>query len=53
MKGATTTDQLAAPTVNPKDLSKGYDFKAPGEADKNVPQKWEVSSYVFVPGRAR
>jgi len=49
IKGATTADKLAPPAINPKELSKGYAFKAPGEADKNVPQKWEVSSYMFTP----
>ena len=50
VKGGTTADKLAPPPVNPKDLSKGYDFKAPGEADKSNPQRWEVSSYRFDPG---
>ncbi len=47
VKGGTTADKLAPPAVNPKDLSKGYDFKQPGEADKQNPQRWEVSSYLF------
>ena len=50
VKGSTTTDKLAPPPVNPKDISKGYEFKAPGVADKNAPQRWEVSSYMFSPG---
>ncbi len=50
VKGGTTADKLAPPAVNPKDLSKGYDFKQPGEADKQNPQRWEVSSYLFSPG---
>ncbi len=50
LKGATTTDKLAPPPVNPKDLSKGYEFKPPGQADKSDPKKWEVSSYRFAPG---
>lgn len=50
VKGSTTTDKLAPPPVNPKDISKGYEFKAPGVADKNAPQKWEVSTYMFSPG---
>jgi plastocyanin len=50
IKGATTAKNLMPPDVNPKDLSKGYGFKAPGEADKQDPHKWEVSSYVFTPG---
>lgn len=49
VKGATTADKLAPPSVNPKDISKGYEFKAPGVADKSAPQKWEVSSYMFNP----
>jgi plastocyanin len=49
VKGSTTADKLPPPSVNPKDLSKGYGFKAPGEADKSDQKKWEVSSYVFSP----
>jgi plastocyanin len=49
-KGATTTDKLAPPSTNPAGLSKGYGYKAPGEADKNAPTKWEVASYAFTPG---
>jgi plastocyanin len=52
VKGSTTTDKLAPPSVNPADLSKGYGFKAPGQADKNAPQKWEVSTYIFNPAFA-
>lgn len=50
VKGGTTTDKLSPPPVNPEDLSKGYEFKRPGEADKNNPRRWEVSSYRFDPG---
>jgi plastocyanin len=50
IKGSTTTTTLAPPAVNPVDLSKGYGFKGPGEADKTTPQRWEVTSYTFVPG---
>jgi plastocyanin len=50
MKGSTTTDTLPPPAVNPADRSKGYGFKGPGEAEKTVPQRWEVASYSFVPG---
>jgi plastocyanin len=50
LKGSTTTDKLAPPPVNPKDLSKGYDYKPPSQADKNDPKRWEVSSYRFDPG---
>lgn len=49
IKGSTTSDKLVPPYVNPKDLSKGYGYKAPGEADKSNPQKWEVASYMFAP----
>jgi plastocyanin len=49
IKGGTSVEKLAPPAVNPKDLSKGYDFKPPGEADKSNPQRWEVSSYMFSP----
>jgi hypothetical protein len=44
IKGSTTTDNLASPAVNPVDLSQGYGFKGPGEADKTGPQQWEVAS---------
>ena len=50
LKGATTTENLVPPSVNPKDLSKGYNYKPPAQADKNDPKKWEVSSYRFDPG---
>jgi len=49
IKGGTSAEKLAPPAVNPKDLSKGYDFKAPGEADKSDPKRWEVSTYLFSP----
>jgi plastocyanin len=49
VKGATTTDKLAPPRVDPRDLSKGYGFKAPGDADKGDRRKWELASYIFVP----
>jgi plastocyanin len=49
IKGATTAKKLMPPAANPKELSKGYGFKAPGEADKQDPHKWEVSSYMFTP----
>lgn len=49
VKGATTADNLPPPSLNPKDLSKGYGFKPPGEADKRDTTKWEVSSYIFSP----
>jgi plastocyanin len=49
VKGGTSADKLVPPAINPKDLSKGYEFKAPGEADKRDPKRWEVSSYIFSP----
>ncbi len=50
LKGSTVTKDLAAPPVDPKTLSDGYRYKAPGEADKADPTKWEVASYVWTPG---
>lgn len=50
IKGSTTGDKLAPPSINPKDLSKGYGYKALGEADKQNHKKWEVASYMFSPG---
>ncbi len=49
VKGATSVDKLTPPAVNPKDLSKGYGFKAPGEVNRRNPQKWQVASYMFSP----
>jgi len=49
VKGGTTADKLAPPSIDPKDLSRGYSFKAPGDADKADPKRWEVSSYIFNP----
>jgi plastocyanin len=50
IKGSTTTEKLAPPAVNPVELSKGYGFKGPGEAEKTAPQRWEIASYTFMPG---
>jgi plastocyanin len=50
LKGSTVTKDLAVPPVNPKTLSDGYRYKAPGEADKADATKWEVSTYVWDPG---
>ncbi|MFQ5613106.1 MAG: plastocyanin/azurin family copper-binding protein [Anaerolineae bacterium] len=47
IKGAT--DGIAAPDVNPRDLSDGYRFKPPGEYDPDNPAKWQVSTYMFSP----
>jgi plastocyanin len=52
IKGGTTADKLEPPPINPADLSKGYGYHPPGEADKKTPQRWEVSSYLFAPGFA-
>ncbi|MFQ5930703.1 MAG: hypothetical protein ACE5MK_13505 [Acidobacteriota bacterium] len=52
VKGATTADKLAPPAVDPKNFSKGYGFKAPGEIDKNKPKRWQVASYMFTPSFA-
>jgi plastocyanin len=49
LKGSTTTEKLAPPAIDPGELSKGYGFKGPGEADKTAPQRWEVASYTFAP----
>jgi plastocyanin len=49
IKGGTSPERLAPPPVNPKDFSKGYELKAPGEANKSDPKRWEVSSYMFSP----
>lgn len=49
IKGATSTTKLAAPTVNPEELSKGYAHKLPGVFDKADATRWEVSSYQFNP----
>ncbi|MBI4302041.1 MAG: hypothetical protein HY664_05505, partial [Chloroflexi bacterium] len=49
IKGSTTTDNLAPPTVNPEELSKAFAFQSPGVFDKNNPKAWQVSSYMFNP----
>jgi hypothetical protein len=51
--GATTTDRLAAPPVDPTKLSDGYACKGPGQADASDPQQWEVASYQFSPASIR
>ena len=50
LKGSTVIKDLAVPTIDPKTLSDGYWYKAPGDADKSDPTKWEVSTYVSTPG---
>jgi plastocyanin len=49
IKDGTSPERLAPPPVNPKDFSKGYEFKPPGVANKSDPKRWEVSSYMFSP----
>ena len=48
LKGATTAENLVPPPVNPKDLSKGYDYKPPAQADKNDPKngKYPVTGLI-------
>jgi plastocyanin len=45
-----STEALAPPETDPVSLSLGYRFKAPGVFDANLPNKWEVSTYLFAPG---
>jgi hypothetical protein len=49
LKGATTIENLVPPPVNPKDLSKGYDYKPPAQADKNDPKngKYPVTGLIL------
>lgn len=49
VKGGTTSDKLSPPSANPRDLSRGYEFKGPGAADRSSPHRWEVSAYMFMP----
>ena len=48
-KGSTTTDKVAAPPIDPTNMSHGYAYKGPGQADPSAPQRWEVASYQFSP----
>lgn len=45
-----STDGIAPPTINPKDLEKGLGYTPPGEYDSSNPDKWQVASYIFSPG---
>ena len=47
---ASSTDQPKLPSANPPDVSKGYGFKPPDRADKNIPQRREVSRCMFTRG---
>ncbi len=49
VKGTTNTDDLAAPEVDPKTLSAGYGYNAPGFDDAN-PKNWRVASYMWNAG---
>lgn len=49
IKGSTVKDKLAPPDVNPEELSKAYEFKAPGKFDPAKPDAWQVSAYQFNP----
>ena len=48
-RGSTSTDKLAPPSIDPSKLSQGYTYKAPGQADPLVPQRWEVGTFQFSP----
>src|SRR5262245_34304316 len=48
-KGSTTSDKVAPPDIDPAKVSRGYAYKAPGQADPTAPQRWEVASYQFSP----
>ncbi len=47
---ALTTDQPKLPSANPPDVSKGYGFKAPDQADENGPRRWEAASCMLTRG---
>ena len=49
VKGTTNTDDLAIPEVDPKTLSAGYGYDAPGFDDAK-PKDWRVASYMWSPG---
>ncbi len=49
VKGTTNTDDLAAPEVDPKTLSAGYGYNAPG-FDEDSPNNWRVASYMWNAG---
>ena len=51
VKGATSANDLAPPSVDPSTLSDGFGFKAPGEYDPDNPDKWQVASYMWLPGQ--
>jgi len=49
VKGTTNTDDLAVPDVDPKTLSAGFGYNAPG-FDEDSPNNWRVASYMWTPG---
>jgi hypothetical protein len=49
VKGTTSTDDLAAPEIDPETLSAGYGYSAPGFDDEN-PTNWRVASYMWNAG---
>ena len=49
VKGTTNTDDLAVPDVDPKTLSAGFGYNAPG-FDDDSPNNWRVASYMWTPG---
>ena len=51
VKGSTSTDDLAAPDVDPSTFSAGFGYKGPGEYDVDNPDKWQVASYMWNPGQ--
>ena len=51
VKGATSANDLAPPDVDPSTLSDGFGFKGPGDYDPDNPDKWQVASYMWLPGQ--
>ena len=49
LKGTTSAESLAPPSVNPEALSAGYRFKPVG-FDGSNPSNWQVASYIWTPG---
>ncbi len=49
-EGEHSTEKFKAPSVDPEDLSDGYEFEAPGKANPKEPDEWEVASYGWNPG---
>ena len=51
VKGSTSLNDLAPPDVDPSTLSAGFGYKAPGDYDADNPDKWQVASYMWLPGQ--